>query len=55
MQKIPFILALILLVYALYLSYALDQPDNLAEEIVENVIENNTGLDIDLTPHSKEN
>ena len=31
-----------------------DNPDNVFEEIVESIIEETTGLDIDLTPGSKE-
>jgi hypothetical protein len=31
------------------------QDDNIVEEMVEKVIESQTGMDVDLTPFSKEN
>lgn len=39
---------------AVYAKYNL-KDDNMAEEIVESVIEAKTGLDLDLTPNSPEN
>lgn len=33
---------------------AISQPDNIVEEIVEEIIETQTGWDVDLTPNSPE-
>lgn len=39
---------------AFYKYYAWIQEDNFVEEMVEDIIKENVGIDIDLTPESKE-
>jgi hypothetical protein len=53
--SIPFVVTLMLIsIGVAYLSYVLEGEDKFAEEMSEEVIEQVSGLDIDLTPHSKE-
>jgi cell division protein FtsL len=55
--KVGIVLVIVLAVALYYISYAVKdyKHDNAIEELVEKIIEKNTGLDIDLSPESPEN